>query len=210
MQISMRKRRADPYFRAAAYKILGSLYEYPGDSFLKKIDQEIQKIRNIFFELKKADPFKDIPTLEDPFIHIKDLPLEEIQAEYVNLFEYIPLCPPYETSYISVEPMEVIISLMDCYKKFGLDMAQPYPPDYLMFELEFMQYLIQKEEISWQKKFLQEHLTVWIPDFCECLRKNAHLPFYQSIASLTDHFISLDLKYVLSLLSNNSIKKQRR
>jgi len=90
----------------------------------------------------------------------------------------------------------------------GLEYNTEYTglPDHISVELEFMQQVILREEQARQdndkatallcqeneKKFVDEHLLRWIPDFCEKVVKAADLPFYKEIARLTKTFIEFE------------------
>jgi len=79
-------------------------------------------------------------------------------------------------------------------------------PDHISVELEFMQQVIQAEEKAWQdgdrnlalvflekeKKFIEQHLAEWIPDFCDKVIDEAELPFYGAMAELTKKFIAFE------------------
>jgi len=43
-----------------------------------------------------------------------------------------------------------------------------------------------------EKKFIEEHLTRWIPSFCEQVLQEAELPFYHAMAALTRSFIEFE------------------
>lgn len=76
-------------------------------------------------------------------------------------------------------------------------------PDHIGVELEFMADLARREAIAWQdedftqavnclsyqKKFLSEHLIKWVGPFCAKVMDLAELPFYREIARLTAGFI---------------------
>jgi TorA maturation chaperone TorD len=100
----------------------------------------------------------------------------------------------------------------------GLEYKTEYSglPDHISVELEFMQQVIQREEQAWQdddketallcqeneKKFVDEHLFCWIPDFCEKVITEADLPFYREMARLTRTFIEFE-KQELHKLKND-------
>ena len=81
-------------------------------------------------------------------------------------------------------------------------------PDHITVELEFMQQLTLGEEQAWkeadadkatafrnvEKKFIEEHLSRWIPTFCEQVIQEAELPFYRSFAELTKRFIRYEME----------------
>ena len=79
-------------------------------------------------------------------------------------------------------------------------------PDHITAELDFMERVTQREEQAWaeddeeaalycrkiEKKFIEEHLLKWIPQFCDKITEAAELPFYRDIASLTKHFMEFE------------------
>jgi len=79
-------------------------------------------------------------------------------------------------------------------------------PDHVSVEFEFMAELIRREKQAWdendeavvkncmnvQKRFLEEHLIQWIPNFCEKVSQQAELPFYKAVAELTRSFIEFE------------------
>ncbi len=99
-------------------------------------------------------------------------------------------------------------------KKFieatGLSYTDDYKglPDHISVEFEFMQLLILAEEQAWmdedrdkavacrqvEKKFIEEHLINWIPNFCEKVVQEAELPFYKAVATLTRSFIEFEME----------------
>lgn len=99
-------------------------------------------------------------------------------------------------------------------KKFieatGLEYEPDYKgmPDHVSVEFEFMAALARREAQAWaesdeaiamsctvmQKKFLEEHLIQWIPNFCEKVIHLAELPFYHAVAELTRSFIEFENK----------------
>jgi len=76
-------------------------------------------------------------------------------------------------------------------------------PDHISVVLEFMQQVTLAEEKAWEdgdrnlalvclekeKEFIEEHLSGWIPVFCEKIIKEAELHFYRAMAELTQKFI---------------------
>jgi len=92
----------------------------------------------------------------------------------------------------------------------GLSYTDDYKglPDHISVEFEFMQQLTQREERAWkdadadkatacrqiEKKFIEEHLVHWIPNFCEKVIQEAELPFYRSLGALTRSFIEFEIQ----------------
>ena len=97
-------------------------------------------------------------------------------------------------------------------KKFieaaGLQYRDDYRdlPDHISVELEFMQKVTEGERNAWEegdtdralyclnmeKRFLEEHLTKWIPRFCDAVISQAKLPFYREMANITKRFIAFE------------------
>ena len=81
-------------------------------------------------------------------------------------------------------------------------------PDHVSVELEFMGRLCEFESEKWargddegaryclgvQKKFGEEHLFRWIPEFCEQVITRADLPFYSETARITREFLDFDFQ----------------
>ena len=79
-------------------------------------------------------------------------------------------------------------------------------PDHITAELEFMERVAQREEQAWveddeeaalycqkiEKRFIEEHLVKWIPQFCDKVTEEADLPFYRDMAKMTKNFIEFE------------------
>ena len=90
----------------------------------------------------------------------------------------------------------------------GLSYQSEYTglPDHISVELEFLQQVTLAEEKAWEdgdknlalscleneKKFIEEHLAEWIPDFCDKVINQAESPFYRVMAELTQKFIEFE------------------
>jgi len=152
----------------------------------------------------------------DGFLSALGAPLlEDCQVEYVRLFDYRPKCGIYESSHIKSEgenPAKLQLLLEECYSHFGLGMSDGVsgPPDHLSIELEFMHFLSHKEAqameagleedvetfLTAQREFSTHHLITWVPGFCDCLASHAQLDVYKRLSSITQTFVSEDLKYL--------------
>jgi TorA maturation chaperone TorD len=62
-------------------------------------------------------------------------------------------------------------------------------PDHISAEMLFMSYLIENGISELQKKFLEDHLVKWIPEYCSELQKYAGTGFYKEIANILKEFI---------------------
>jgi len=97
-------------------------------------------------------------------------------------------------------------------KKFiettGLDYKPEFTgvPDHVSVELEFMQKLTEWEADKWnqndrenaeycltvQRMFLQQHLLIWIPQFCDVVIAQAQRPFYRTLSELTKSYLEFE------------------
>lgn len=139
--------------------------------------------------------------LSDP-----SLAFEEVQAEYIRLFEVgpgRPPCPLYE-GYHRSGRMKLMEETVRFYEHFGLRPNPGDQPDHLCAQLEFMHYLSFKEAANMaagrptaglaaaQRDFLARHLCRWLP----CLRARAEEcgapPFYGALLRVAEHFCQED------------------
>ncbi|MCK5512412.1 MAG: molecular chaperone TorD family protein [Thermodesulfovibrionia bacterium] len=79
-------------------------------------------------------------------------------------------------------------------------------PDHISVELEFMHRVIKEEAeareknnidkvnycIQIENKFMDEHLSKWIPVFCDKVISHTGLCFYKEMAKVTKHFIEFE------------------
>jgi TorA maturation chaperone TorD len=103
---------------------------------------------------------------------------------------------------------ELTTQVKNIIESSGLEYESKYTglPDHISVELEFMQHVVQRETQAWEadddktarlclkneKKFVDEHLICWIPNFCEKVIEGADLPFYREMARLTRSFIEFE------------------
>jgi len=148
----------------------------------------------------------------------------DLGAEYVRMF-YSGLqiggggVYPYESVYTSPEHVmmqEAHSQVLRLYQQEALqrDPASKEPEDHIAFEFEFMAYLCERAAEAWgtylgvaraylqkQKAFLEEHLLVWVPDFCEDVVRATRSDFYRGVAQLTAEHLSWEGDTVDELLA---------
>jgi len=80
------------------------------------------------------------------------------------------------------------------------------PPDYIGVELDFMRLLCSKELEAYEKQeanilsetfhaeqsFVENHLGVWVPQFCEKMSSEAGEDYFRGLAHLTVGLIGYD------------------
>ncbi|GER93709.1 hypothetical protein A45J_1465 [hot springs metagenome] len=64
-----------------------------------------------------------------------------------------------------------------------------FMPDHISAEMLFMSYLIENDMLEVQKRFLEEHLVKWVPEYCNELQKHVGTIFYKEVANILKEFI---------------------
>lgn len=133
-----------------------------------------------------------------------------LAAEYAGPFLNVgkrPACP-YESVYTSPERLlmqEARDEVLAVYREEGLSRSEALkePEDHIAIEFEFMAHLCQKAVAAFeqgdraaclaslekQRSFLEQHLLVWVPDFCRDVEGAATTDFYRGVAQLTAEFL---------------------
>ena len=134
----------------------------------------------------------------------------ELRKEFTRLFRgiqegYGPP-PPYESLYRQCEfPTDITDAVISYFQSGGFDPGAicEEPPDFLVTELRLMSLLAFKEHegslkgdeqqrqyfIKLQNEFLQNHLMIWVPEYCQTLMAASRVDFYQQLA----HYLYLFL-----------------
>ena len=103
---------------------------------------------------------------------------------------------------------ETTVAVKNFIETTGLDYKSEFSgvPDHVSVELEFMQKLTAWEAEKWQQNdhanaefclkvqhmFLQQHLLVWLPQFCDVVMKQADIRFYAGVAELTKNYLDFE------------------
>ncbi len=164
-------------------------------------------------------------TLRDYARRIRGADLQQVAtdlgAEYVALLLSASANPvfPYESVYTSPEQLlmqEARDRVLAEYRQEGLARVQEFklPGDHVAIELEFMAYLCQKTagaleagnveaaqaSLEKQEQFLDQHLLVWVPQFCRDLARAAWSDFYRGIARITEEHLAQDGETIAELV----------
>jgi len=133
---------------------------------------------------------------------------EELQQEYIRLFEVgpgRPPCPLYEGAHRSGRT-EIMEDLVRFYEHFGLRPEAGDLPDHLCAELEFMHYLAFKEAAAVhagtdslpyrlaQRDFLSRRLNRWLPKLRRRLEQLDPPNLYLSLARLAEETCRRDAR----------------
>ena len=146
---------------------------------------------------------------------------QKLKPEFTRLFigpHHLP-APPYESVYRSVERVlmqKITIEVREKYRDAGLEVKNlgHEPDDHIGLELEFMYYLnrkatdgLKREDlpamltaVETQNFFLTEHLSQWVPTFCDDIAANACQDFFRCLAGFVKGFIREDSLQVRQLI----------
>jgi TorA maturation chaperone TorD len=188
-------------FLAAVYRqeLTSELYQQMKDNEFQEVLSSLGvKLNNGFFQNSEQEL------------------LENLAVEYARLFvgpgKHIS---PHESVHLKKEGVqsgqlwgELTAEVKRIVESSGLEYKSEFTgmPDHISVELEFMQHVVQREAQAWEadddktamiclkneKEFVDEHLSGWIPDFCEKVIKAADWPFYREMARLTRSFIEFE------------------
>jgi TorA maturation chaperone TorD len=174
------------------------------DNFYSDDDHDLVKLYRLFASLFADEPDeKTLIEAEEMFATKFSNTSDEIRADFTYLFsDREGLLPPCESLYnhpIWDKPKfggPVADELQKFYHSAGLvmDEEMDIPPDHLSAELLFMSYLIEDDLIELQEGFLEEHLAVWVPDFCEEIKRYARTTFYSRISDFLRELIRDECK----------------
>ncbi|MFN3921454.1 MAG: molecular chaperone [Caldimicrobium sp.] len=173
----------------------------------KYLDEK--EVWNRAVELIESLEIEGITLIKEIINLLKTSSIEELLVEYTRLFigstEYI--APPYASFYIEGRLMgDSAVKTLEFYKKAGLDLKEDFTelPDHIAVEFEFMSYLISQEVKSLyeknfeqadkfhqlQREFLDNYLIIWIPAFCNKIKKGTQNKFYYLLAEFLQSFIN--------------------
>lgn len=189
---------------SSIYGLLSRIYsKEPSQEFLRSFRAPA------FLRLLKE---LDIELGED----FKNRPLEklvdELAIEYTQLF----IGPgrhiyPYESAYRDGKEgvsSNTAIQIKNIIESSGLQYRSDFRDnfDHISIELEFMEKITGEEAKAWKKKnrkraiefqkfkkrFVDEHLSKWVPEFSDRVIKETTLSFYREMAKLTKEYILAD------------------
>jgi len=213
--------------RGDLYGLLSSAYiQLPEKKILElKWEAAVELLRYPQEESEKA--FKQIQkglNLVKSYGSKKDRIDEEIltnlSKDWTRLFRGVVrdgIFPPYESLYrpkrLQKKPAQEINRL---FSKMGIQVPEEWhqPSDYIGVELDFMRFLCEKESrrrddgernalreaVEAEKSFLEDHIALWVPIFCERMLEEAREEYYLGIANLTSGLVGFDRRWVSRLL----------
>jgi len=135
---------------------------------------------------------------------------DAFQSEYIRLFQVAgragPPCPLHSGHYGS-DRLRTLETLVRFYNFFGVQAEEGLMPDHITVQLEFMQFLAERESearttadrrslLRAQTDFLENHLYSWWPHLEGKLKPQRPLPFYKSLAETISRFLQADLIHI--------------
>lgn len=124
--------------------------------------------------------------LREPVDELKDIPLENWQAEHTRLFingyPGTP-CPPFQYAFqhggMDAAATEEITQL---YLDAGLSPTPDVPPDYLGTILQFGGWCLQQGKNGLWDRLYDNHIRDWIGEYAEALQREAELKLYMALS----------------------------
>ncbi len=160
----------EKYERAELYRLFSGLFLHePTDEF-------IIHIKEIFFL-----PFDD--------------PADNIRRDFNSLFVYSRELLPLESIQRRNIPVDLIVKEIErFYHGAGimLDDELNLPPDHLSTELIFISYLIETELNDTFKRFFEEHIISWVPEYCQKIKEHAQTGFYKESIGVFEEFLEAE------------------
>lgn len=117
------------------------------------------------------------------------------------------------------------LEVRTCYERFGLELENrdSEPDDHIGLEMEFMAHLCERcvqglqsgdkgmveEALLAQSRFLDEHMLVWVPEFCNKVACAAETGFYRGMARLTEGFLDWDRSLLDPGMSPDPLQSDR-
>jgi TorA maturation chaperone TorD len=176
--------------------------------------KQIQKGLNLVnsYRLKK-----NLPDMET---------LKNLSKDWTHLFRGVVrngILPPYESLYragrLQKGPVQDINRL---FSKMGVQIPEEWhqPSDYIGVELDFMRLLCEKELKMWkesganltlevvemERSFLENHLGLWLNDFCQKMVEQAREDYYRGVARLSIGLVEYDRVYTKKSISSSAIR----
>jgi TorA maturation chaperone TorD len=142
----------------------------------------------------------------------------DVEAAYHALLGSGGVISPYESDYQSAgeeglrERGVILGDVAGFYRAFGFDPSKEMPeaPDHVSLEIAFVSHLKLKEAyalmqlenesyqvcVAAEKKFLEEHLLIWLPQFVERIHEQDTHLFYEKAADIMKDSFLQNPKFV--------------
>ncbi|MBI2937582.1 MAG: molecular chaperone TorD family protein [Thaumarchaeota archaeon] len=206
--------------RRQVYKLLSTMYLRSPD---KKVTRSLSQF---FSEPKTSVFLEKIPeNVRKSFLKISSSITssgdgqKSLQIDFTNLLRgfrpNIPPLPPYESVYRGEDRTFGVstFNVSSEYANADVKIADEYrgePPDHIGIELDFMAHLCRLEAKAWHEcdyekcleilkqetRFLEEHLMIWVFNFCDQIKNHSRTDFYIGLAEATENWVDLDYEQI--------------
>ncbi|HSP54956.1 MAG TPA: molecular chaperone TorD family protein [Dehalococcoidia bacterium] len=135
---------------------------------------------------------------------------DTFQSEYIRVFQVGgragPPCPLHSGHYTN-DRLRTLETLVRYYGFFGVQTQQGMMPDHVSVQLEFMNFLAEREDeatterdrrscLLAQRDFLRDHLANWWPRLLRKAEAQQPIAFYRAVVGVTSKFLQTDLSYL--------------
>jgi TorA maturation chaperone TorD/NAD-dependent dihydropyrimidine dehydrogenase PreA subunit len=144
-----------------------------------------------------------------------------LEQEFTRLFlgPGRPVAHPYESIYREGRTMgDATLDVRARLASAGLTPRRQTLPDHVGIELAFMAHLTASEALAWetadedrargyliqQESFLRDHLTAWLPQFCNRMLAGRPHVYYANLAHRAEAFVTHDCGQVQTWLGHGS------
>ncbi|TGE39342.1 dehydrogenase [Desulfosporosinus fructosivorans] len=214
--------------RIFAYDILRrSFLEEPSHEFLKLLSKD-NLIGSFPFSEEEGEIQEGIRQVHSDLMQYESVGetiYNRLHWDYTRLFigPYELQAPAWESAYLNKERLlfqEETLKVRLAYLKYAFlpKHFQHEADDHLGLELDFMYKLsvmvLEKYEknehelldiLENQKRFLQEHLLRWVPEFQQNVCQHSDTEFYRGMSRILHGFLRLDLEALAELLDIEGI-----
>jgi len=141
-------------------------------------------------------------------------PLQELLVDYTRLFlgPVQAAARPYESVWLRGGESQLMTEATEAaraiYAEGGFEPAEDFQelPDHVAAELEFLYLLIHRGNVArcsgdaaalqqvqaLRRRFLDQHLGLWLGPFLLAMQEAAHTPFYEALGEATEAFVRLE------------------
>lgn len=139
------------------------------------------------------------------------LNLQDLLVDYTRLFigPSQPVAMPYASFWLTDDQSmrhDATTVVLDFYEQGGFGVSDDFRelPDHIAVELEFLYQLIYSQNQAsgnedgaaavdaLHRRFVTEHLAVWIGRFCDAIGSGAASAFYRELAEFTTRFVRIE------------------
>lgn len=138
-------------------------------------------------------------------------------ADFARLFLGMSAHPvsPYESVFTSPEHLlmqDARDEVLSMYRSegFAYSVRGNLPEDHIAAEMEFMALLCEKEIEAYenddseevervsrvQRSFVADHLSAWIPEFCDQVQSRSRTLLYGGLAQITEEFLAAEREFM--------------